>query len=87
MNAALVMVVLNLILYVNVPLYVMKSKSQEQSPFQGLERTLAMWWFKQFTSSSAVISATLPREMSLDSAQVLDIEYLKACNVCAIDFK
>jgi len=39
----------------------MKIKCLEQSPFQKLERLLAMW-FKQVTSSSAVISATLPRE-------------------------
>jgi len=65
----------------------MKSKSQEQFPFQELDRLLAMWWFKQVMSSSAVISATLPRETAVDSAQVLDIEYFKTCNVCVVGFK
>jgi len=51
--------------------------------FSELERLLAMW-FKQVTSSSAVISATLPREMALDSAQMLNIEYLQAYNVCVV---
>jgi hypothetical protein len=44
-------------------------------------------WFKQVTASSAVISVTLPRERALDSAQILDIEYFKACNVCVVGFK
>ena len=81
------MVVLNLILFVHFALFVVKSKSQEQSPFQELERLLAMWWFKQVTSSSAIISATLPRETAVDSTQMLDIEYFKACNVFIVGFK
>jgi hypothetical protein len=80
------MVVLNLNLCVHFALFIMKSKSLEQSPFQELERLLAMW-FKQVTSSSEVISATLPREMALVSAQMLDLEYFKACNVCVVGFK
>jgi hypothetical protein len=87
MNIALAMVVLNVILCVHFALFVMKSKSQEQSLFQELESLLAMWGFKQVMSSSAVISATLPRETALDSAQMLNIEYFKPCNVCVVGFK